>query len=50
MRYLVEDPEGMNISSIEEIVESLVIADLGLSVIHEVLANVLGVVRPRVLG
>lgn len=49
-RILVEDPEGMNISPIEEIVESLAIADLDLSVIHEVLANVLGVVRPRVLG
>lgn len=49
-RVLVENPDGVVVSSVEELVQGLRVAGVDLSVVDEVLAGVLGVVRSRVFG
>ena len=46
---LVEDPEGVVVSAVEELVEGFGIVGVEFSVVDEVFAGVLGVVRPCVL-
>lgn len=46
---LVENPDGMVVGPVEELVEGRGIIGLFVPVIDEVFAGILGVVRPRVL-
>lgn len=45
---LVEDPDGVVVSAMEELVEGIGIVGVDFSVVDEVFAEVLGVVRPGV--